>query len=76
MAIEPIHGSIQDYWRKEEIAGSIARPPNYGERFGFSKNRFQEFTKHFKLDEAAARTTENVNLFIIIILYIIMLCCN
>lgn len=38
--LEHVHGVFGSMWNKEERPGMITRPPNFGERFGVSLNRW------------------------------------
>lgn len=42
--LEHVHGVFGSMWNKEERPGMITRPPNFGERFGVSLNRWPIIT--------------------------------
>lgn len=54
MVLQTQRGSISDYWRVDSDPDTIFEAPNYGLKYGMSRNRFSVITQHFLLSHPQA----------------------
>jgi len=51
MALDPIRGSRSDYWNRDNTGkNTVYSARNYGEKFGMTRERFEQIVKHLRLD--------------------------
>jgi hypothetical protein len=46
MSLQPVKRPIKWYWDKDTDATSVLTPPNFGEKFGMTRDRFEKLEQH------------------------------
>jgi hypothetical protein len=46
LSLQPVKRPTKWYWQKEADADEVLVPPNFGERYGMSRDRFEKLEQH------------------------------
>ena len=61
MALNKLRGGIKAYWADKSDSGSVQMFGNYGERFGMSRQEFEDIRTHLKLHPYTAAEVVRVS---------------